>query len=141
MHHSLRSDSDSDTVLGNGRTEWACRPELAAEAREATDGFLDGLCPEPSDRTRQNLLLVVSELVTNALRHAGEVTSLRLRADRRSLQIEVRDPSPALPLDRTPDLTGRSGGFGWPMVQRLADGVTVRPASGGGKMILAVLVR
>ncbi|MEV7423383.1 MULTISPECIES: ATP-binding protein [unclassified Streptomyces] len=139
MHHLLRSDNKSD--IPDGPTEWACRPELAAEAREATDGFLAGLCPEPSDRTRQNLLLVVSELVTNALRHAGEVTSLRLRADRRSLQIEVRDPSPVLPLDRTPDLTGRSGGFGWPMVQRLADRVSVRPASGGGKMILAVLVR
>ncbi|MFF5563445.1 ATP-binding protein [Streptomyces sp. NPDC012623] len=138
-HHSLRSDHESDTARGG--TEWACRPVLAAEAREASCGFLDGLSPEPSDHTRQNVLLVVSELVTNALRHAGEVTSLRLRADRRSLHIEVRDPSPVAPEDRTPDLTGRTGGFGWQMVQRLAERVTVRPAADGGKLILAVLAR
>ncbi|MDX3853982.1 ATP-binding protein [Streptomyces sp. AK02-01A] len=106
-----------------------------------TYGFLAGLCPSPSAHMSQNLILVVSELVTNSLRHAGEVTSLRLRADRLSLRIAVDDPSPALPQDRTPDLTGRTGGFGWPMIQRLAEKVTVRPGPNGGKTILAVLAR
>lgn len=136
MHHPLMSDDDSHQY-----TEWDCRPELAAEARETTYRFLDGLCPTPSAHTSQNLVLVVSELVTNSLRHAGEVSSLQLRADRRSLRIVVKDPSPAQPQDRTPDLTGRTGGFGWPMIQRLAERVTVRPRVGGGKTILAVLAR
>jgi hypothetical protein len=121
--------------------ECDCRPQRAAEARDATYGFIAGLCPAPSALTSQNLVLVVSELVTNALRHAGDVTSLRLLAGRRSLEIVVADPSSAQPQDRTPDLTGRTGGFGWPMVQRLAEKVTVRPRPGGGKTIRAVLAR
>ncbi|MFE3825666.1 ATP-binding protein [Streptomyces sp. NPDC059092] len=125
----------------NGHVEWALRPELPAEAREAAHGFLAGLSPEPSEHTSQNLVLLVSELVTNAIRHAGEVTSLHLRADRRSLQIVVHDPSPAPPQDRTPDLTGRTGGFGWPMILRLAEKVTVLPRPEGGKTIRAVLTR
>ncbi|MFD5033832.1 ATP-binding protein [Streptomyces sp. NPDC058220] len=136
MHHPHTTDHQSPHPA-----ERDCRPRRAAEARDATYGFLAGLCPTPSAHTSQNLVLVVSELVTNALRHAGEVTSLQLRADRRSLQIVVNDPSPAQPQDRTPDLTGRTGGFGWPMVQRLAEKVTVRPRPGGGKTIRAVLAR
>ncbi|MFD7089286.1 ATP-binding protein [Streptomyces sp. NPDC059896] len=136
MYHPLTHD---DQPLDH--IEWSCQPEVAAEARDVTYGFIAGLSPAPSPHTSQNLVLVVSELVTNALRHAGAVTSLQLRADRGSLQIVVNDPSPAPPLDRTPDLTGRSGGFGWPMVQRLAEQVSVRPRAGGGKAILAVLAR
>ena len=92
MHHPFMSDDESHRY-----TEWDCRPELAAEARETAYRFLAGLCPTPSAHASQNLVLVVSELVTNSLRHAGEVTSLRLCADRRSLRIVVKDPSPALP--------------------------------------------
>jgi anti-sigma regulatory factor (Ser/Thr protein kinase) len=136
MHHPDMSD-DRPRPLA----DCASRPRLAAEARDATYGFLAGLCPAPSAYTSQNLVLVVSELVTNALRHAGEVTSLQLRADRKTLHIVVDDPSPAPPQHRTPDLTGRTGGFGWPMIQRLAQRVTVRPRPGGGKTILAVLSR
>ncbi|MFE2937737.1 ATP-binding protein [Streptomyces sp. NPDC059255] len=136
MQQPLTSDPRSD-----GDAEWALRPEQAAEAREAAYGFLAALVPEPSARTSQNLVLLVSELVANAIRHAGEVTSLHLRADRRSLQVVVGDPSPARPQDRTPDLTGGTGGFGWPMIQRLAEKVTVLPNAGGGKTIRAVLAR
>ncbi|MFI5756438.1 ATP-binding protein [Streptomyces sp. NPDC051569] len=136
MNHVPMSDNESSPPA-----EWDCRPQLAAEAREATYGFLAGLYPTPSAHTAQNLVLVVSELVTNALRHAGDVSSLRLRADRQSLQIVVDDPSSAQPQDRTPDLTGRTGGFGWPMIQRLAQRVTVRARPGGGKTIRAVLAR
>ncbi|WP_327233259.1 ATP-binding protein [Streptomyces sp. NBC_01317] len=117
------------------------RPQLAADARDAAYGFLAGLSPAPSPRRTQDVILVVSELVANALRHAGDVTSLRLRADCRSLQVAVDDPSPAQPQDRTPDLTGRTGGFGWPMIQRLAERVTVLPRPDGGKTIRAVLAR
>ncbi|MFC9430917.1 ATP-binding protein [Streptomyces sp. NPDC056987] len=136
MQQPLTSDPRS-----HGDAEWALRPELAAEAREAAHGFLAALVPEPSARTSQNLVLLVSELVANAIRHAGEVTSLHLRADRRSLHVVVDDPSPARPRERTPDLTGGTGGFGWPMIQRLAEKVTVLPNAGGGKTIRAVLAR
>ncbi|WP_405779893.1 ATP-binding protein [Streptomyces sp. NBC_00859] len=121
--------------------DWTCRPRLAAEAREAASGFLAGLHPAPPAHTSQNLVLLVSELVTNALRHAGGVTVMRLRADRRSFEVAVADPSPAHPQDRTPDLTGRTGGFGWPMVQRLARSVAVSSGVDGGKVVSATLAR
>ncbi|MFD3939741.1 ATP-binding protein [Streptomyces sp. NPDC058611] len=86
-------------------------------------------------------MLLVSELVTNALRHAGGVSAMSLRADRRSMQVIVADRSPARPQERTPDLTGQAGGFGWPTIQRLASSVRVDPRPGGGKAIVATLPR
>ncbi|WP_455353281.1 ATP-binding protein [Streptomyces sp. SYSU K217416] len=128
-------------TLVSCRTQFTCRPRYAAQARDTAAAFLASLHPSPSADAAQGLLLVVSELVTNALRHAGAVSALRLVADRRSLQVRVEDPSPACPQDRTPDLTGRTGGFGWPMVQRLARSVTVHTRPRGGKVILATLPR
>ncbi|MEU1466633.1 ATP-binding protein [Streptomyces sp. NPDC005761] len=116
-------------------------PRKAAEGREAAAAFLTELNPPPSPSAVQSLLLLSSELVTNAIRHAGAVTSLSFRADRSSLHVQVADPSPARPQARTPDMTGRSGGFGWPMVLRLADRVTIRTLGNDGKIILAALPR
>lgn len=62
---------------------------------------------------------MVSELVTNALRHGGGTFTLRLNVHSDAIEIAV-DDSPRLPRMRTPDLTGTGGGFGWPMVNRLA---------------------
>ncbi|MEV6566018.1 ATP-binding protein [Streptomyces kronopolitis] len=122
-------------------TQHVCRPQQAADARDVTNGFLAGLHPAPPPPTVQDLLLLVSELVTNALRHAGDVSALLLTADRHSIQVTVDDPSRAQPQDRSPDLTGRSGGFGWPMVRRLARSVSVEPRPGGGKAIRVTLPR
>lgn len=126
---------------GATRTDFVCRPEKAADARDAVSTFVARLHPAPTTHTVQNLLILVSELVTNAVLHAGAVTALWLTADRRGVHVRVTDPSPAYPQDRTPDLTGRTGGFGWPMVQRLAHDVRVRDAANGGKVILATVPR
>lgn len=126
---------------GETRTDFVCRPERAADARDAVSAFVARLHPAPTSHTIQDLLLLVSELVTNAVRHAGAVTALWLTADRRSVHVRVTDPSPAHPHDRMPDLTGLTGGFGWPMVQRLAQEVRVRETAGGGKVILATVPR
>lgn len=42
---------------------------------------------------------------------------------------------------RTPDLNGGTGGFGWPMVKRLARITRVTDAPGGGKIVRAFLPR
>ncbi|WP_329439498.1 ATP-binding protein [Streptomyces sp. NBC_01426] len=119
-----------------------CRPLRPDQARDAATKFLTALDPPPPESTIQNVLLLVSELVTNALRHAGAVTSLKLRADRARIQVTVEDPSPAQPRGRTPDWTGCTGGFGWPMIQRLAQSLTIVPARpGAGKAIIAALPR
>ncbi|PBC85442.1 Anti-sigma regulatory factor (Ser/Thr protein kinase) [Streptomyces sp. 2224.1] len=118
-----------------------CCPQTAADARDFAGSFADLLHPPPTARTTQNLLLLVSELVTNALRHAGAVTALRLTADQDTIRICVEDASPARPTERSPDLTGRDGGFGWPVVCALAREVTIRPRPGGGKIVQAALAR
>jgi anti-sigma regulatory factor (Ser/Thr protein kinase) len=118
-----------------------CRPRRAFEAREAASAFLARLRPAPSSEAANSFLLVVSELVTNALRYAGGTAVLRLTADRHSLSVAVEDPSPVRPQERPPDLTGRTGGFGWLMVRRLARSVYVQPRPYGGKVVRAVLAR
>ncbi|MFH8570237.1 ATP-binding protein [Streptomyces sp. NPDC017993] len=118
-----------------------CRPDSAADARDFVRSFAALLRPEPPALTTQNLLLLVSELVANALRHAGAVTALHLRADRERIEVFVEDPSPAHPQRRSPDLSGSDGGFGWPMVHTLALDVAVLPGPGGGKTVQAALSR
>lgn len=123
------------------RSEPAPPPRRAAEAREAAAVFVARLNPAPSARAVQNLVLLSSELVTNAIRYAGGVTALSFGADHGALHVRVVDPSPAHPQCRVPDLTGQSGGFGWPMVLRLASSVTVHRHGSQGKTILATLAR
>jgi len=122
-------------------TQRVCRPGSAADARDFARSFAALLYPEPPALTTENLLLLVSELVANALRHAGAVTALHLRADRERIEVCVEDPSPTHPQKRDPDLTGSQGGFGWPMVHALALDVAILPGSGGGKTVQAALAR
>jgi hypothetical protein len=42
---------------------------------------------------------------------------------------------------RTPDLNGSTGGFGWPMVNRLAHATAVTRRPSGGKTVSALLPR
>ncbi|WP_285574185.1 ATP-binding protein [Streptomyces sp. RTGN2] len=94
------------------------------------------------DRTAgDSLVLVVSELVTNALRHGGGQYTLALSATEDTVTAEVSDRSPALPRERAPDLNGGSGGFGWHMVRRLTTGLSVIRGPGSGKTVRARIPR
>ncbi|MBT2527674.1 ATP-binding protein [Streptomyces sp. ISL-99] len=111
-----------------------------AGARESTRGFLDGLVPAIEAEAADTVVLVVSELVTNALRHGGGACTLELIAHPDSVEVAVRDRSPQVPRMRTPDLNGGAGGFGWPMVNRLARATTVNRQA-DGKTVRAFLAR
>ncbi|MEU9102677.1 ATP-binding protein [Streptomyces sp. NPDC048361] len=124
-----------------GLTPSVTGPGTAAQARDTARAFLAGLVPRPSNESIENVLLIVSELVTNALRHAGGATSLDLAADPGTLRISVRDPSPVPPRERAPDLRGYEGGFGWLLVRYLAKSVAVTPAADGGKNVCVALPR
>ena len=86
---------------------------------------------------RDDVLLVVSELITNSVLHAQAAPELILRRvpDPPCVLVEVRDPSPVLPVERDPDMAAR-GGRGMRLVSAIADkwGVEVREA---GKTIWA----
>lgn len=126
------------------RTEHAERttyPDTAAQARDTAREFLSDLAPAPTPETTENVVLVVSELVTNALRHAGGITQMRLTAGRNTVEITVQDPSPTRPRPRHPDITGYEGGYGLTLVNFLARIVTVSPSAEGGKNICAAISR
>ncbi|MBT2493770.1 ATP-binding protein [Streptomyces sp. ISL-96] len=109
-------------------------------AREAARGFTDSLTPPLGPDVADALILVVSELTTNALRHGGRYT-LELSAGPDTVTAAVSDPGPAHPRERTPGLNGGSGGFGWHMVRRLTTHLTTTPGPGTGKTIRARLPR
>jgi anti-sigma regulatory factor (Ser/Thr protein kinase) len=96
-------------------------PEAAAEARHA----LDGLTGEIPDGRLRDVRLLVSELVTNAVRHAnlaaGDVISLVIEIADHMLRVEVHDPGGGfVPRAPSPD-PARPSGWGLYLVAELAD--------------------
>ncbi|MEV6514145.1 ATP-binding protein [Streptomyces sp. NPDC051642] len=112
-----------------------------AGARDSARTFLDGLDHPIAAEAADTIILVVSELVTNALRHGGGTCTLNLTAHPDSIEVTVHDHSPQAPRMRTPDLNNGTGGFGWPMVNRLAHTTTVTRQATGGKTVTALLTR
>ncbi|MEW2433193.1 ATP-binding protein [Streptomyces caniferus] len=118
-----------------------CRSEAVGPARHLATAFLEQLEPAVERDAKEAVILVVSELVTNAVRHAGgKVCTLRLRAGPESVVVDVHDSSPVLPRPRTPDVTGEGGGFGWSMVCRIATVVKIK-GEAAGKTVTAVIPR
>lgn len=97
------------------------------DARRATSDFVGRAGPPAAV---DDVVLVVSELVTNAVKHTVGWWRLRVRVHRRQLVVDVEDASWAPPVQRTPE-QGAVGGRGWHIVQRLADSVEILPTSGG----------
>ncbi|MFG2712074.1 ATP-binding protein [Streptomyces goshikiensis] len=112
-----------------------------AEARDAVRAVLDVHQPAMAAEAADTVVLVVSELVTNAVRHGGGTCTLELTAHEESIEVAVHDSSPHAPRMRTPDLHGGTGGFGWPMVNRLARATAVTRRASGGKTVSALLDR
>ncbi|WP_019072424.1 ATP-binding protein [Streptomyces hokutonensis] len=110
-------------------------------ARESARDFLGGLLRPITAEDADTVVLVVSELVTNALRHGGGTCTLDLTAHPDSIEVAVHDHSPEMPRMRTPDLNDGTGGFGWPMVNRLARTTAVTRQADGGKIVSALLAR
>jgi anti-sigma regulatory factor (Ser/Thr protein kinase) len=104
--------------------DWGWLPAASADRRAAAE----------------DVLLVVSELVTNACLHAGGPEELRLRRNPKSLRLEVVDHGPGEPAPRTPHRAGRPGGHGMFIVQRLClDWGVIRESDRPGKTVWAEL--
>ncbi|MEU9442212.1 ATP-binding protein [Streptomyces sp. NPDC048304] len=88
----------------------------------------------------EDVLLVVSELVTNACLHAEGPDELLLACDNKVIRVEVSDRGTGQPAPRTPHRAGRPGGHGMFIVQRLClDWGVVRTADRPGKTVWAEL--
>jgi anti-sigma regulatory factor (Ser/Thr protein kinase) len=81
--------------------------------------------------------LVVSELVTNAMIHAGTAIELTVTEHRQAIRVAVRDHSPDLPVHR-PD-TGDVNGRGMTIVAGLSHAWGVLPDADGSKVVWAVI--
>ena len=111
--------------------------QSASDARAWLGSFLHR--HHVDGRYCEDAILVVSELVTNALLHGAGATVLRVRISPESLLLAVTDSADGLPavLNREPDTIG---GLGLVIVTRLSQdwGVTPFP---GGKTVWATLAR
>ncbi|MFD9338330.1 ATP-binding protein [Streptomyces sp. NPDC060028] len=109
----------------------------ATTARGATHDFLHHAAqvraparPEYTDA----VVLVVTELVTNAIRHTDGPAALHLELLDDHIEIRVTDTSPHPPAPRTPQTDG-SGGYGWHLIDRLTTYTHTEPAPDGGKTV------
>ncbi|MFI5829028.1 ATP-binding protein [Streptomyces sp. NPDC051578] len=128
-----------DTSLVQHRITLAPRPGANAVARDTAHRFLADArehgraVPDPAPDT---LLLLVTELVTNALRHTDGPCTLTLTLHGGAIDVDVTDTSPHPPTPRAPDHRGL-GGWGWNLVHHLTESVEIRPTADGGKTIHA----
>ncbi|MFF3277544.1 ATP-binding protein [Streptomyces chrestomyceticus] len=124
MACSPQEDPGPD-VLDEGRVR------TAKQARDITRGFLSVAAPTAGSGA-EAVLLVVSELFANAVRHAGGVTGFRLEAGPEAVTVAVAvdDASTAPPRPRPLD-PWTPGGFGWHLVRQLSADVQVKNCATG----------
>ena len=97
-------------------------PEVVATARHALDQLTDLLPPEKLEDVR----LVVSELVTNSILHAGlsadDQISLTVTVSDGAVRGSVCDPGPGFRMPSEPSpRSDLSGGWGLPIVETISD--------------------
>ncbi|WP_128375847.1 ATP-binding protein [Streptomyces cavernae] len=104
--------------------DWGWLPSTTADRRAAAE----------------DVLLVVSELVTNACLHAEGPDEMWIACDGKVLRVEVSDRGSGQPAPRTPHRAGRPGGHGMFIVQRLClDWGVLRTPGVAGKTVWAEL--
>lgn len=111
-------------------------PQGPGQARAAVQGWASdiGLGPIGDD-----VLLIVSELVTNAVRYGKPPVCVSVRADEQTVTVGVADAASERPKMRTPDDDAESG-RGLLLMSLLSAEFGVRP-EGSGKVVWARLPR
>ncbi|ORT55788.1 ATP-binding protein [Streptomyces sp. CB03238] len=87
--------------------------------------------PSSSSESGSDILLVVTELASNAIQYAPGPFTLRMRRTFDGVHVTVADQNPAPPTPRTCDPTRGAGGLGWHLIQALSRQVSVVPNQGG----------
>jgi anti-sigma regulatory factor (Ser/Thr protein kinase) len=113
------------------RLQLDCDPRAPSRARQAVTDWLNALgC---SSERHHGLVLVVSELVTNAVVHARSAPEVLATHRRRRVRVEVFDDDVSPPVVRAPSILD-SGGFGLAMVAALSDRWGWEPTATGKRV-------
>ncbi|WP_220449589.1 ATP-binding protein [Nonomuraea longispora] len=112
------------------RTAEHLLPSVPAGVGEARALVRADLTAWGHDDMIDDCLVIVSELVTNAVVHGGSAYALRLEDHGGRLYGEVFDPGDGMPRPRTP-APGTPSGRGLQIVAAIADDWGVRAADGG----------
>ena len=133
-------DLRRDTIPAHSTLRLDGRPGSAAGARAHASDFLAGSCDPPlrSDQVTDALILI-SELVNNAVRHAPGPCALDIVHDGTTLVIAVSDTGADMPRTRLGDLRHGTGGFGWNLLNSLAKDIRVTGYRAGWKTVIATL--
>ena len=108
-------------------------PNRTASIRDARRFIGDALATRHAAES-DAVVLMVSELATNSIRHAGSDFTVLLTATAREVRVEVTDNGAGAPAPRRPapsDLSGR----GLLIVDKLAERWGVRRQRSGGKTV------
>src|ERR1017187_5785718 len=130
----------SDQPPGAGQSSRVCRmmlPAVGQAAGLARQQTREALSSWELSQLEETAMLLVSELVGNAVRHARSSASglqLRLVASGNCRRIEVTDADPRPPQPRAPAGLDESG-FGFVLVDALASSWGVDYAAAAGKTV------
>lgn len=133
----MRYDGMSLRPLRESWTIWRV-PEAVRHARRFTRRTLRSW--GVTDDSMDTALLVVSELVTNALVHTGGQVRLDLTLINRVLRIAVADSSPRTPIKPTSIGWEATGGRGILLVEAMSTAWGSLPVSGGKQVWSEVLL-
>lgn len=114
-----------------------CRPESARTGRYFVAEILRewGVgAGDPAADGLEDLLLMASELLTNALRVCAGPITVEITAHRASIELSVQDDSPAPVVVRRPELV-EPGGRGLQIVEVLSARWGQRAAGGASKQV------
>lgn len=116
--------------MGAMQVNLPARPASAREARGRVEPFLRSW---PNLAVRDDALLLLSEIVTNAVRHAhGKTIVLTITTLDHRLRAEVLDESPSPPIRRASD---ESSGLGLVVIGQLSDRWGVDQHEGDGTTV------
>jgi DNA-binding NarL/FixJ family response regulator len=126
-----------ESVVCQASTRFTGDPRSAGEARRFVASTLEEWRLGPLLET---VTLLTSELVTNAIVHAGSEVDVVVRLTGESARVEVTDRSDAPPAPRTP-AEEESSGRGLALVEALARRWGTRRLVSGGKTVWFEVIR
>ncbi|MFF4957696.1 ATP-binding protein [Streptomyces sp. NPDC001222] len=135
----LPAQDDGKRTFGEAMTAASARAHVLTVVR----GHWDASGRPPAEQAVTDLLLVTSELVSNAIRHGGGVVAFEATPARDGIRLTVHDRSPDIPTvafgSGALPVGHDGGGYGWPLIIKLAYDIVIEPCADGGKAVSVVV--